>query len=278
MTRHNASFMLSAEHYKLEVQMKQFNAWVFDLDDTLMSNVHDYAHPILDACGLIIDTLGDAAPHVSAIIALEQEVDQKRVKETSPVTGKPYGYSMERFPTSLVEVYRQICRCAGKQPENGAEKELMRIGLEAFDPDRYRKDLYSDTMPTLTYLQKRGDRIFLLTKGDKRVQGNKLSILDAGKRFARVEVVDDKTPGVFSEIVKGFEDHRLFSVGNDYEKDIVPAFEAGYHCGVWIPVETWEVIGRLDEIRTKIDWTRCVELHSLRELIERYDEIVGGGE
>jgi len=257
--------------------MRKPNVWVFDLDDTLMSNVHDYAHPILDACGLIIDTLGDAAPHVSAIIALEQEVDQKRVKETNPVTGKPYGYSMERFPTSLIEVYKEICRRAGKQPENAVEKELMRIGLEAFDPGRYRKDLYPDTMATLTYLQKRGDRILLLTKGDKRVQGKKLSVLDAGKRFARVEVVDNKTPEVFREVVKGFEDYRLFSVGNDYEKDVVPAFDAGYHRGIWIPVETWEVIGRLGEIRAKVDWSKCTELRSLRELIERYEEITGGG-
>src|SRR3989344_3978902 len=258
--------------------MKKPNIWAFDLDDTLMSNVHDYAHPILDACGLIIDTLCDAAPHVSAIIALEQEIDQQRLMEANPVTGKPYGYSMERFPTSLVEVYRRICQRAGKQPENRVEKELMRIGLEAFNPSRYVKNLYPDTIATLNFLQKKGDLILLLTKGDKRVQGKKLSVLDAGKRFARVEIVDNKTSGVFREVARGFEDCRLFSVGNDYEKDIVPAFEAGYHCGIWIPVETWEVIGRLDEIRAKVDWSRCVELRSLKELVERYEEIVGGGE
>lgn len=257
--------------------MRKTNAWVFDLDDTLMSNVHDYAHPILDACGLIIDTLGDAAPHVSAIIALEQEVDQKRVKETNPVTGKPYGYSMDRFPGSLAEVYRQICKRAGKTPAQDVEVELMRIGYRAFDPARYARDLYPNAITTLNFLQKEGDRILLLTKGDKRVQSKKLSVLDAGKRFSRVEIVDNKNPDVFHRMVKGFEDYRLFSVGNDYEKDIVPAIEAGYHHGVWIPVETWEVIGRLDEIRAKIDWSRCVELHSLQELVERYDEITEEG-
>lgn len=256
--------------------MRQANAWVFDLDDTLMSNVHDYAHPILDACGLIIDTLGDAAPHVSAIIALEQEVDQKRVKEIDPVTQKPYGYSMDRFPGSLVEVYRQICKRAGKTSIQDVEAQLVRIGYKAFDPARYGKNLYPDTLATLNNLQAKGDQILLLTKGDKRVQNKKLSVLDAGKRFARVEVVENKTPGVFTGMVKGFEDYRLFSVGNSYESDIQPALEAGYHHGVWTPVETWEVIGQLDKIRTKVDWSRCVELRSLRELVERYDEIVEG--
>src|SRR3989344_4717341 len=234
------------------------NAWVFDLDDTLMSNVHDYAFPILNACKLVIDTLGDAAPHVSAIVALEQEIDSRRVAEINPATNQPYGYSMERFPTSLVEVYREICRRVGKSPIRSVESELLYTGLKAFDSSRYRKNVYSDTFPVLDFLEKKGDLILLLTKGDKRVQGRKLSVLDAGKRFCSVRVVESKkTPEVFTEMAKGLESYRLFSVGNDYEKDIVPALGVGYR-GVWIPVETWEVIGRLDEIRARVDQSRCI--------------------
>lgn len=92
----------------------------------------------------------------------------------------------------------------------------------------------------------------------------------------RVWIVNDKMREVFESIVCGFGGYRFFSVGNDYEKDVVPALEAGYHRGVWIPVETWEVIGRLDEIRAKVDRSLCVELHSRQELAERYDEITGG--
>lgn len=149
--------------------MKQRNVWVFDLDDTLMSNVHDYAYPILDACKLIIDTLGDSAPHVSAIVALEQEIDQRRVKEVNPATDKPYGYSIERFPSSLVEVYREICRRAGRSPLNKVERELTDIGLKAFEPARYKRNLYPDALTTLDFLQRKGDLLLLLTKGDKRV-------------------------------------------------------------------------------------------------------------
>lgn len=256
--------------------MRQGNAWVFDGDDTLWSNVHDYAYPILDACRLIIDTLGDSAPHVSGIVALEQEIDQRRVKETDPATQKPYGYSMDRFPGSLAEVYREICKRAGKMPLQEVEAELVRIGHRAFDPARYKRNVYPHTLATLNFLQSRGDQILLLTKGDKRVQDKKLSVIDAGKRFIRVRVVDDKNPEVFREMAAGFEDYRLFSVGNSYNSDIVPALKAGFHQGVWIPVETWDVIGQLDKIRAEVDWSRCVELRSLQELVERYDEIAGG--
>ena len=76
--------------------------FVFDLDDTLIDNVQDYANPILNACGLINQTLGSRAPHVSKLIAIEQEIDKRRIKEINPDTNKPYLYSMERFPSSLV--------------------------------------------------------------------------------------------------------------------------------------------------------------------------------
>ena len=137
--------------------------------------------------------------------------------------------------------------------------------------------MFPDALQTLNFLQSKEDLILLLTKGDKRVQGLKLSALDAGKRFIRVRVVEDKNPDVFRETARGFEDYRLFSVGDSYNGDISPAIEVGYR-GVWIPRETWDTVGKIREIRARVDGTRCVELCSLRELIERYDEIVRGAE
>lgn len=255
--------------------MRKVNVWVFDLDDTLMANVHDYAYPILDSCRLIIDALGDTAPDVSFVVALENEIDLRRRGEINPATGLSYGCSMERFPTSLVETYREICQRAGKSPVRSVESDLLYIGLRAFDPARYKRNLYPDAISTLNFLQDRGDLILLLTKGDKKVQGKKLSVLDAGSRFFKVKIVDSKTPQIFQEMINGLENVKLFSVGSDYDKDIVPALETGYHRGVWIPVETWEIIGQLEKIRAKADWSRTVEISSLRDLIERYDEITG---
>lgn len=83
--------------------------FVFDLDDTLMDNVHDYTEPILRMCRVIIDELGSRAPHVSVLIALEEEIDLSRRNQINPKTGKVYNYSMDRFPTSLIETYLTIC-------------------------------------------------------------------------------------------------------------------------------------------------------------------------
>jgi phosphoglycolate phosphatase-like HAD superfamily hydrolase len=55
--------------------------FIWDLDDTLLDNVHDYANPLLDACRAIIRYLGSRAPHVTGIIELEQEIDKRRFED-----------------------------------------------------------------------------------------------------------------------------------------------------------------------------------------------------
>jgi putative hydrolase of the HAD superfamily len=247
---------------------------VFDLDDTLRSCVHDYSKPIVQAALLIIEKLGYLAPHITAIINLEDELDKRRITEINLATGKPFAFSKERFPGSLVATYRELCFRAEIEPKEEIEKEIYNIGLKAFDPCLYTKEnLFPDSISTLNFLRSKYDQIILLTKGDKQIQRLKLSALDAGNIFTRVFIVDNKTPEVFRKIVKGFENYNLFSVGDNYNSDIAPALKVGYF-GVWIPRETWDVTGQLNEIRSYVDWSKCVELKSLKELVQKYDALV----
>lgn len=246
--------------------------FVFDLDDTLMDNVHDYAGPILDMARVIIRELGSRAPHVSLIIAKEEEIDKARVYEVNPATGQKFFYSMERFPGTMVATYKYFCEKAKIKPGKPVEEELYAIGMQAFDPAKYVGNIHPEALPTVYFLDMKGDTPMLLSKGDKRVQSNKLSALNAGNNFFRVRIVDNKTPQIFGEMKRGYHGYSFYSVGNDYEKDIVPALEAGYK-GIFIPIETWEVIGRMDEVLAKIDISRCLVLNSLGELKERYGEL-----
>ncbi len=143
---------------------------------------------------------------------------------------------------------------------------------ELFDPSRYANNIHPEAFRLIWFLQNQRDVPMLMSNGDKRVQSNKFSALRAGDNFVRVRIVANKTPDTFREMVKGFEGYSPYSVGNDYEKDIVPALEAGFK-GVFIPVETWEVIGRMDEILAKVDRSRCLVLNNLGELKERYVEL-----
>ena len=247
--------------------------FVFDLDDTLIDNVHDYAQPILDAASLIVEELGSKAPHVTKIINLEQEIDSRRVKEINPGTGKPFLFSMDRFPGSLVEVYRHVCKEARVLPREIVQAKLFSIGLQAFHEERYAKNIKPGAKEVVDFLKDNGDHVVLLTKGDRGVQAKKVVALqDAGIVFTSVEVVDTKTWREFARVSQGFSNFDLWSVGNSYESDILPAFEAHFH-GIFIPVETWEVIGKMDEIIAKVDKEKCLVFEDLFEIKERYEEL-----
>lgn len=248
--------------------------FVFDLDDTLIDNVHDYAEPILDSIKIIIRALGSRAPHVTKLITIEHEIDARRVHEINPATGKEFLYSKERFPGSCVETYREICRCVCIDPDPAIEVELFEVGWGAFDEGRYRRNIKPRAKEVLEFLIEQGDTLVLLSKGDPWVQANKLRALKrAGiDCFSRVWVVNTKTPEMFREIREEFPDLTPISVGNSYESDIVPALEVGYF-GIYIPVETWEVIGKMDEIAAKVDKSRCLIFTDICSIITHYGRL-----
>ena len=209
--------------------MKKF--FVFDLDDTLIDNVHDYSDPILDAARLIIHTLGNIAPHVTQIIVMEYEIDRRRVKEINPDTGKPFLFSMERFPGSLRETYREICKKAKIVINNDVEKRLYEIGMTAFDATRYVRNINPNAFLVLEFLRGMGNTLVLCSKGDNRVQAMKLYALKKMgiNHFNEVIVVDDKSTEVFSAIRQKYDGlSGFYSIGNSYDSDILPALGAGF--------------------------------------------------
>ena len=248
--------------------------FVFDLDDTLIDNVHDYAEPLLDACRFIIRMLGNKAPHVSKIIALEQEIDKRLVKEINPSTEKPYFWSMERFPTSLIEVYREICRQSKVMTDKSAEEQLYDIGLRAFDETMYKRNIHPDALSVLDFFRKQSDVCLLCSKGDPKVQEKKVAALHSVgiNHFAAVRIVDEKTPEVFREIVGRFGHCSPFSVGNSYSSDIRPALDAGFR-GIYIPVETWETIDKMNSILSEVDIEKCIVLQNLKDLKTQYGRL-----
>lgn len=256
--------------------------WVIDIDDTCLENVRDYAQPTLDAVSYIIKVLGSKAPHVSAVIKMEEEIDKRRVKEIDPMTGKIFGYSMRRFPGTMVELYREICRNTGEVEELEHEEKLWKIGMGAFDESRYQENIKPGFGPLVRFFRHQGDAMMLLTKGDPEVQKKKIAALDSSidclggidNNFDKVEIVETtKTAEKFREMVDGYDKSvSCFAVGNDYDKDIAPALSVGFR-GIWIPVETWETIGSTEKIKERMDKEHCHIFNSLTEIAERYAEL-----
>ena len=248
--------------------------FVFDLDDTLIDNVHDYAKPILDAIWIIIRTLGSKAPHVTKLITIEHEIDARRRHEINLETGKEFLYCMERFPGSQVATYREICQQTTVTPNPAVEAKLYQIGMKAFDERLYRRNIKPGVKQVLKFLCTQGDTLVLFSKGDSRVQTKKLKALKAAgiDCFTKVRVEDLKTPKIFQEICDEFPGLSPISIGNSYESDIIPALEVGYF-GIYIPVETWEVIGKMDEIAAKVDKSRCLILTDIHQIISFYGRL-----
>lgn len=253
--------------------------FIWDLDDTLLDNVHDYAQPLLDTCALIIRELGNAAPHVTAIIALEQEIDHARVKEINPKTGKPFGYTMERFPGSMVELYRRICAKSDLEPMPMIEKELWDIGMRAFDEGRYEENIKPGAIQVLRRLRDKGYKNVCLTKGDPRVQEKKVRAFEiqALKQhvtniFDEVKIVEtNKDPEIFGEIFDRYHPESAFAVGNDYKKDVLPALQARpAFRGIWIPVDTWETMGQTEKVMAEVDKERCEVLSKIFNITESF--------
>lgn len=252
---------------------------VLDVDNTLIDNVHDYSGPILDAVSLMIQELGWRAPHVTSIINLIQKTDEARKHETNPRTGKPFLYSMDRFPGSLVRTYQVLCEQAALIPKGRAEVKLQAIGKGAFDSLRYIKNVRPGAAAFTRRARKMGHQVKLLSKGDEQVQNRKVAALAAaGVEFDGMPVVVASDKAMAFALI--LHDHLEFvssaasdciSIGDSYEGDIEPALKLGYRC-IWIPVENWEQIGKLPELRERAKAAGVSEVRDIRELNRRLAE------
>jgi putative hydrolase of the HAD superfamily len=224
---------------------------VWDLDDTIMDNVHDYSQPILDTLSVIVRELGRKAPHVTELMRIEHEIDKNRIQEINPETGEKFLFSMERFPGSQVETYRYLCREVRVKPDAAVEQELWNIGMRAFDPERYIKNIRPEAKAVVEQLHVIGTRQVLMTKGDDRVQEKKLVALrKAGlyRKFDWVRVVPTKDAEDFKEVMRNVSVSLSYiSIGNSFGSDIKPALDAGY-TGILVPTWSWEEIHQKDEL------------------------------
>lgn len=254
------------------------NLFVISLDDTLIDNAHANAEPLLDACSLIIRRLGRKAPHVSKIIALEHEIDSRRMKETNPKTRAPYLNSMERFPGSLVETYREICRNSGAPINPEVEIRLRAIGMRAFSERQYRENVNPHAAELITYLRRHGNYLVLCTEGDARTQSQKVAALrEAGvpiHYFDEFLIVAAKSEKLFRTIRSGFSSLRSFySIGSSYRSDIAPALAAGFQ-GIYIPVEAREPAKEISLILSHVDPAKYVVLHNLGDVIPWHKRVL----
>lgn len=143
------------------------------------------------------------------------------------------------------------------------------IGMEAFDPLGYKQQgLVKGAAETLTHINNQGDKNILLTKGERLVQEYKIVALELERWFGEdVHIVDAKTKQTFLQYQERFPASTIYSVGNSYRSDIVPALEAGVRT-IFIPYYTW--LG--EEHPASIDTQKVHIIKDVEEIIRLYEQ------
>ena len=243
------------------------NVFIFDLDDLLIWNEYTYSLAFQKFYSFLMKLWKRRIPFIGTVATLSEEITAKMVKKINPQTGKPYGFAMERFPTSLVRCYQILCEQGFGEFRKDIADKIYELGMTTFDERNYqRHGLVPFAKYVLRFLKKKRDLLILVTKGDPRVQERKINALKLQSWFgSEIHIVESKTPNLFLNFRNRFPGQKIFSVGNSFS-DIKPALEAGIK-GIYIPYESW----KLEKEGSKdYDSSMVFTLKSIKEIVSLY--------
>lgn len=240
--------------------------FLFDLDDTLMGNMHDYSFPLLDFARWVIERVGFRAPDVPTIMNLQAEIDSRKTKEWMP-SGR--GFCKERFPTSTAETYREICRTLGINDLEG-EKIAYQVGTHAFDIERWkRQGLMPGAEEIIHYLKEKGDELILVTKGDSEIQQMKILANNLDSMFDEVHIVQTKNREILETFIVNGDISHIWHVGNSVKSDVLPAIDAKIGI-IYIPLETW----KFEKEHTGIpEYEKLIKIDKISQIKDIYSQL-----
>ncbi len=101
-------------------------------------------------------------------------------------------------------------------------------------------ELLPNVAATLAELASR-HHLILMTKGNHAEQADKLARSGLAPHFAAVEIVAEKDPPTYREVIHRHElaPHTSWMVGNSPKSDINPALAAGLHAVFLFHKDTW---------------------------------------
>ncbi len=239
------------------MQLPQIDLIAFDADDTLWHNegifyaTHDRFKELLSKYH-------------------DEEWISQRLYETEARNILHFGYGVKGFTLSMVETAIQLSegRISATEIQSLIEigKEMMNAPVELLDGVR-------ETIETLS----ESFELMLITKGDLFHQEAKLARSGLGNFFSRIEIVSEKTPGVYERILSRHQlnPRQFVMIGNSLKSDILPVVTLG-GIAVHIPYKTEWIHERVqaDELEGK----EYVELKHISLLPEWVSENLSQGQ
>ena len=186
----------------------------------------------------LYDEARNMARHVVADAGLDGVAWEKLERSIDVRNVATMGFSTERFPTSCVQAYEELCRLQSFSPVPTVSTNIRRAARSVFELDA---PLVSNVRNILRNLRAQGTRLALLTKGDPDLQSRRIETSGLRDLFEVVEIVPEKSPAVIRAVVErlGVGVENAWMVGNSVKSDLIPALEAGLQA-VWINAHVWE--------------------------------------
>ena len=184
--------------------------WIaFDADDTLWKNEETY----LKGRDLFLQIL-------TGYDLGESDLEQVDAFEVENL--QYYGYGVMSFVLSLIEMAIQLTG-ESIHPKDiqkllDLAKEMLSAEVELFDGVPQLLEFLSENYP-----------LMMITKGDLFHQKRKLKSSGLTDFFQAVEVVSDKTPDVYRQIMECYriDPNRFLMVGNSLRSDVIPVLKLG---------------------------------------------------
>jgi putative hydrolase of the HAD superfamily len=172
------------------------------------------------------------------------------------------GHAMDRFPTSCVQAYHEVCAAAGGVVDDGVQRAVEAAARQVFEQ---RAPLVKGAKATLLELRARGYTLGLLTKGDPLVQARRIEQSGLGGLFEVIDIVEEKTPESIISVLGrlGASRSEAITVGNSVRSDVLPSLAAGV-TPVWIDAHVWEYERQHDRFPAD----RVIEGRRLEDLLE----------
>ena len=191
--------------------LSKIQAIAFDADDTLWENETLFRETEQRFCVLLKDFIG-----VEECNQLLYDMEMKNL----PL----YGYGIKPFTLSLIEAAIEFSE--GKLPISVIEK-LIAIGKEMLNAPVVLIEGIEETLKKLSSKY----QLIMATKGDLLDQERKLTKSGLEPYFHHIEIVSDKTPKHYQNLVKQLyiKPQQFLMVGNSVKSDILPVLEIGGH-------------------------------------------------
>ena len=222
--------------------------WIgFDADDTLWRNEEYYLEGRDRFLG-ILQKYGLGEKDV-------EEFDRFEVENI------PYfGYGAMSFVLSMIEIGIELTE---EKIHPADIRELIRLAKEMLSHPIEVFDGVEDLLKELSEKYP----LMLITKGDLQHQRRKFDSSGLADYFQVIEVVSDKSPAVYLEILErhGIDPERFLMIGNSLRSDVLPLLEIG----AWgMHLENHPTWSHEDDPENELKQDRYLEAKDIRAVSE----------